>query len=119
MFLIVYNRMLQHCTHFYFITGPPSCSSIFPKFTVSLTDDSHILKVSWNVNTCTVKPTEYKVTLSEIENESIVSSSERINKTFYTINVTTCKDYAINISCLLYTSPSPRDRQKSRMPSSA
>ena len=25
----------------------------------------------------------------------------------------------INVSCLLYTSPSPRDRQKSRMPSSA
>ena len=24
-----------------------------------------------------------------------------------------------NMSCLLYTSPSPRDRQKSRMPSSA
>ena len=30
-------------------------------------------------------------------------------------------DFAINQhnSCLLYTSPSPRDRQKSRMPSSA
>ena len=26
---------------------------------------------------------------------------------------------AYNINCLLYTSPSPRDRQKSRMPSSA
>ena len=26
---------------------------------------------------------------------------------------------ALNILCLLYTSPSPRDRQKSRMPSSA
>ena len=25
----------------------------------------------------------------------------------------------LNIDCLLYTSPSPRDRQKSRMPSSA
>ena len=25
----------------------------------------------------------------------------------------------INVTCLLYTSPSPRDRQKSRMPSSA
>ena len=24
-----------------------------------------------------------------------------------------------NVTCLLYTSPSPRDRQKSRMPSSA
>ena len=31
-------------------------------------------------------------------------------------------DYAMSVivsSCLLYTSPSPRDRQKSRMPSSA
>ena len=28
-------------------------------------------------------------------------------------------DYAQPKSCLLYTSPSPRDRQKSRMPSSA
>ena len=26
---------------------------------------------------------------------------------------------ALNMACLLYTSPSPRDRQKSRMPSSA
>ena len=29
------------------------------------------------------------------------------------------KDKAENEACLLYTSPSPRDRQKSRMPSSA
>ena len=28
-------------------------------------------------------------------------------------------DRALSCSCLLYTSPSPRDRQKSRMPSSA
>ena len=28
-------------------------------------------------------------------------------------------DAAQELSCLLYTSPSPRDRQKSRMPSSA
>ena len=27
--------------------------------------------------------------------------------------------YAMCVICLLYTSPSPRDRQKSRMPSSA
>ena len=27
--------------------------------------------------------------------------------------------YSIKYACLLYTSPSPRDRQKSRMPSSA
>ena len=29
------------------------------------------------------------------------------------------QDEAKHYSCLLYTSPSPRDRQKSRMPSSA
>ena len=28
-------------------------------------------------------------------------------------------DFDLPIGCLLYTSPSPRDRQKSRMPSSA
>ena len=28
-------------------------------------------------------------------------------------------DVALPVVCLLYTSPSPRDRQKSRMPSSA
>ena len=28
-------------------------------------------------------------------------------------------DVAVDTTCLLYTSPSPRDRQKSRMPSSA
>ena len=34
---------------------------------------------------------------------------------------TSWQDHRINIidTCLLYTSPSPRDRQKSRMPSSA
>ena len=31
----------------------------------------------------------------------------------------TKNEFTIAISCLLYTSPSPRDRQKSRMPSSA
>ena len=29
------------------------------------------------------------------------------------------KQLALGMHCLLYTSPSPRDRQKSRMPSSA
>ena len=32
---------------------------------------------------------------------------------------TAMPDHAPVITCLLYTSPSPRDRQKSRMPSSA
>ena len=35
------------------------------------------------------------------------------------INADTNAMAAQSMSCLLYTSPSPRDRQKSRMPSSA
>ena len=35
------------------------------------------------------------------------------------ISVTTEYEGAVPETCLLYTSPSPRDRQKSRMPSSA
>ena len=34
-------------------------------------------------------------------------------------NSTPHREFGLIISCLLYTSPSPRDRQKSRMPSSA
>ena len=35
------------------------------------------------------------------------------------LGVALIKRYAERFFCLLYTSPSPRDRQKSRMPSSA
>ena len=35
------------------------------------------------------------------------------------ITVDDCEVVARQMNCLLYTSPSPRDRQKSRMPSSA
>ena len=44
---------------------------------------------------------------------------DKINKEYVDeINQSEAMDAAIN-GCLLYTSPSPRDRQKSRMPSSA
>ena len=45
-----------------------------------------------------------------IQNRARIASDEIIN--LYT-------QYKINKGCLLYTSPSPRDREKSRMPSSA
>src|SRR5678810_929174 len=42
--------------------------------------------------------------------------TEKDAERFETVGVTKIED-ANNKSCLLYTSPSPRDRQKSRMPS--
>ena len=35
------------------------------------------------------------------------------------LEVSDFSEKMLTLSCLLYTSPSPRDRQKSRMPSSA
>ena len=51
---------------------------------------------------------------------NIISSSERGEKFDMSLSLA-AKQRSIhnNYSCLLYTSPSPRDRQKSRMPSSA
>ena len=54
-----------------------------------------------------------------------LSKSKKIDLLGYDVNKSSIKKLiskkakATNSFCLLYTSPSPRDRQKSRMPSSA
>ena len=45
-----------------------------------------------------------------------------LEEVYYIFNMAHPEGYrgrSLSVSCLLYTSPSPRDRQKSRMPSSA
>ena len=42
-----------------------------------------------------------------------------VEKEVVLVAVSEAKDFSLPVTCLLYTSPSPRDRQKSRMPSSA
>ena len=45
---------------------------------------------------------------------------EKQDLAFITLNPETAvSDFSLDITCLLYTSPSPRDRPLSRMPSSA
>ena len=50
------------------------------------------------------------------ENEDVVISRPDKGKAVVIVNKT---DYLTSMSCLLYTSPSPRDKRQSRMPSSA
>ena len=65
-----------------------------------------------------------------LKKERVLGIKTDENKTEEQVKVIESKDYRKNIYdllnyipegiiCLLYTSPSPRDRQKSRMPSSA
>jgi methyl-accepting chemotaxis protein len=70
-----------------------------------------------------IEDTADKVRAIATSSEEQSSASEQISKTFEEINrISVDTAEAMNQSskaCLLYTSPSPRDRQKSRMPSSA
>ena len=66
---------------------------------------------------------DQKENITEISREQALSESERIQfENQSIIGSISLKGAAIDdltCPCLLYTSPSPRDRQKSRMPSSA
>ena len=57
-----------------------------------------------------------------IKNIVVPKLEEELNNNFQNLinikEISNIKE-AVDYSCLLYTSPSPRDRQKSRMPSSA
>ena len=52
-------------------------------------------------------------------NGNDISEADDGALTFCDAEVTTCQCFPEDISCLLYTSPSPRDMRRSRMPSSA
>ena len=77
----------------------------------------------------TAKPTP-PMTVAEIYKSHFIAGGgdpskhddDKISAAFETLPVKEKKAYAVMAKekrCLLYTSPSPRDRQKSRMPSSA
>ena len=61
--------------------------------------------------------TQYQLLQSGIDNHTLDSLKKNRNITMLTLEKL-CKIIGCT-PCLLYTSPSPRDRQKSRMPSSA
>ena len=55
---------------------------------------------------------EDNLTVQELADKLSLESSEIIKSLFF-------KGITATVTCLLYTSPSPRDRTRSRMPSSA
>ena len=59
----------------------------------------------------------YKEVRIHVKNKSYQGNVVKRKKSYTKFGITFFRE--IFLSCLLYTSPSPRDRQKSRMPSSA
>ena len=59
------------------------------------------------------------MTFYEIHAKSIVSEVPKSSRMMFRYTINPYRGCQHACSCLLYTSPSPRDRQKSRMPSSA
>ena len=63
-----------------------------------------------------------KVAIFDLDIEKGSTVAKELNSDFYEVDVSdvnSVNQAVLDFSCLLYTSPSPRDRQKSRMPSSA
>ena len=58
-----------------------------------------------------------KASVSDVWNCTLIVRDLVVSDSYFEIGNATL--HAQTVSCLLYTSPSPRDRQKSRMPSSA
>ena len=79
--------------------------------------DSRIIPTDWKV--ANVTPVYKKGSKSRVENYRPISLTSQICKIFKMIVRDSVSDHLDRHGCLLYTSPSPRDRQKSRMPSSA
>ena len=68
---------------------------------------------------CTLEEEEKQEEEEEEEEEDIQVLAKAKDKDFEAFQANLQQAVLQNTSCLLYTSPSPRDRQKSRMPSSA
>ena len=60
-----------------------------------------------------------EIVMHPYQQASLAIKAKNPTASLQVVNTGVVAPFVLNMSCLLYTSPSPRDRQKSRMPSSA
>ena len=72
--------------------------------------------VLFSLNSMGATPTRMRLSFNFV---NVYTIAYRVQYTFARVHARSLKDPREEKRCLLYTSPSPRDRQKSRMPSSA
>ena len=91
-----------------------------PGFAVDVEDNAPFCNIC-GVNLSGAKdvgPSEVETPVSKSEGKPAPTSAPPLVKTKSSFYLPALQ-FLIAVACLLYTSPSPRDRQKSRMPSSA
>ena len=82
------------------------------------------IAVNGSITTALIPKTEVNIgsaskKWNEVHANSFYGDGANLTNTGATLNEPTSGSQRLVTTCLLYTSPSPRDRQKSRMPSSA
>ena len=96
-------------THeFYFTAGTQGFSKVFLGRAANLNGANNVAVLYDNIKVCEVSVVDQ----SGKGNDGVVSGAIRNAAGYWEFD-------GVDDNCLLYTSPSPRDRQKSRMPSSA
>ena len=82
--------------------------------------DFVVITITWeNYITKNNSLSTHSVSWNSDECEKISYTGEFGNFSVDRLQSQVCPGMDLDYNCLLYTSPSPRDRQKSRMPSSA
>ena len=81
----------------------------------------HFSKTALAVSLSLVVSAAFAVSLADLSNKDATTGVKAALEKGATVAVSKLgvENGFLNNDCLLYTSPSPRDRQKSRMPSSA
>ena len=77
--------------------------------------DELVISLDWNENITLDENLKRIREMIETNSSLVVQTNSFIGEQQFLFN----RDYDQSYTCLLYTSPSPRDRTRSRMPSSA
>src|SRR5678809_1363985 len=101
-------KMLLHCFMFIMLSSQVA----YAQLTENFNDGDFTANPVWSGNMA-----DFIVSSSlQLQTNSTVANSNYFLSTPNTLSNIAEWDMYIQINCLLYTSPSPRDRQKSRMP---
>ena len=101
--LQIWNASYPSNVYIYLLDNINNVSYVFGQYSVTLINSIYYVQFNATISLGSLSSGSYNLYITDVD-PSLGFTGSLVNQF---------------ISCLLYTSPSPRDRQKSRMPSSA